>query len=68
MKILRGLVLSLIIGALFGWAFSTRVPAHAAALGGTAVAAYMYGSFVFIDRADRRGSKARRTEDDVDVS
>ena len=67
MKTLRTIVLSLIVGALFGWAFSTKFPTHAAILSGTAAAAFMYGGTVVADRMDRRESRARRAVDEDDV-
>lgn len=63
MKALRNIILSLIVGALFGWAFSTKFPAHAAILSGTAAAAFMYGGIVLSARMDRRESRARRAGD-----
>jgi uncharacterized membrane protein YoaK (UPF0700 family) len=66
-KILRNIILSLIVGALFGWAFSTKFPAHAAILSGTAAAAFMYGGIVVSARLDRRESRARRTGDDDEL-
>jgi hypothetical protein len=62
-KTLRTIVLSLIVGALFGWAFSTKFPAHAAVLSGTAAAAFMYGGIILSERIDRRENRARRNGD-----
>jgi Na+/citrate or Na+/malate symporter len=67
MNILRNIVLALIVGGLLGWALTTRIPVHAAALGGTAAAAYMYGSLFVLDRGDRRENQARRTDDDEEL-
>ena len=56
----RNIILSLLVGALFGWAFSTKFPAQAAVLSGAAAAAFMYGGIVVSARLDRRESRARR--------
>ena len=61
MKLLRNVLFSLIVGGLFAWAMATKMPAHAAALSGTAAAAFMYGGCVFND--ERRERQVRRTED-----
>ena len=60
MKTVRTIVLSLIVGALFGWVFSTKFPLHVAALSGTAAAAFMYAGIVFSERMDRRERRAHR--------
>jgi hypothetical protein len=59
-KALRNVILSLLVGALFGWAFSTKYPAEVAILSGAAAAAFMYGGIVVSARLDRRESRARR--------
>ena len=53
---------------LFAWAMAMKMPVHAAALSGTAAAAFMYGGFVFNDRLERRESQARRMDDDEELS
>jgi hypothetical protein len=63
MKLLRNVLFSLIVGGLFAWAMATKMPVHAAALSGTAAAAFMYGGCVFNDRIERRERQGRRTED-----
>jgi hypothetical protein len=63
MKTLRNIVLSLIVGGLFSWAMTTKLPLHVAALSGTAAAAFMYGGFVVNDRLERREGQLRRTDD-----
>ena len=67
MKILRNIVLALIVGGLFAWAMSMKMPVHAAALSGSGAAAFMYGGFVFNDRLERRESQARRMDDGDDL-
>lgn len=59
MKILQTIVLSLAIGAIFGWAFSTKFPVHIAAWSGAAAAAFMFGGLAIVDRIERRNSCAR---------
>jgi hypothetical protein len=61
MKALRNIILSLIVGALFGWAFSTKFPTQAAILSGSAAAAFMYGGITVSARLDRREDRARRS-------
>ena len=68
MKILRYITLSLIVGALFGWALSTKFPTHAAVMSGTAAAAFMYGGIVVSARMDRRESRARQAGDYDEVA
>jgi hypothetical protein len=60
MKVLRYITLSLIVGALFGWALSTKFPTHASIMSGTAAAAFMYGGIVASARLDRRESRVRQ--------
>ena len=66
-KALRNIILSLIVGALFGWAFSTKFPPHAAILSGTAAAAFMYGGITVSARMDRREDRALRPGDDEEL-
>ena len=61
MKALRNIVLSLIVGGLFGWALSTQFPTHAAILAGTAAAAFVYGGIIVSGRMDRREDRAQRS-------
>jgi hypothetical protein len=59
--ILRHLLISLVVGALFGWALSTKYPSHPALIAGAAAAAFMAGSLAFIEQSERR-TLSRRVE------
>lgn len=63
MKTIRAVLLSLVVGGLFGWALSTKFPVHVAALSGTAAAAVMHGGNLYSERLERRQTLARRAAD-----
>jgi hypothetical protein len=58
---LRHLLVSLVVGALFGWAMSTKFPTYPSVLGGVTAAGFMVGSLAFVEHSERR-ALSRRVE------
>jgi hypothetical protein len=59
----RGLA-SLTVGALFGLAMSTGMEDMPAAASGTAAAVYIYGTYSWLHRAERRRAAEQAKQED----
>jgi hypothetical protein len=51
--------MSLLAGALFGWALSTKFPAYSSALGGVLAAGFMVGALAFVEHSEQRAPSRR---------
>jgi hypothetical protein len=67
MKYVRNIILSLIVGGLFGWALSTKLPTPAAAFSGTAAAVFMFAGITVSARMDRREDRERRSRNSEEL-
>ena len=56
---IRHAVISLVVGALFGWVMSTKIPIYPALLSGAGAAVFMGGSFAYIEHTERRALTRR---------
>lgn len=63
MAMVRRLAISLLVGAMFGWAMSAKFPIYPALLASAAAAVVMAGWLVRLDQAERR-EPARPARDD----
>lgn len=59
MLAIRYLVISLLVGALFGWVMSTKFHTHHAFLLAAAATVFMGGSLAYIERHERRNPGRR---------
>ena len=64
-RALKPILVSLVIGALFAWAMSTKLPRGYAMGTGAAAAAIMYGGFAYNGRLERREA-VRRAQDEAE--
>jgi hypothetical protein len=66
MLVLQRLLAALVVGAIFGWAMSTRLPLYPAVLSGVAAGVFMAASLFLIERAERRegGRRGERASDE----
>lgn len=67
MKILRFIVFSLVVGALFGWAMTTKFSTCSAVASGTAASAFMLGGMIYNDRIERREMAQRSKENEEEA-